>query len=132
MWVLTIELWCINEEKLQFLTDDEYKHDVAKELGMFQQLKELFLVKMEKVSKFDAKKKSAYAFEQSFAKATQGTDLLSKIQSRIRDEGDATPAAKEALPPQPPPNTLPSDPVKADPTAAGSQAAPNTTVKPQS
>jgi len=85
---MIFELFAINEEKMQFCTEADYKHDLSREFGMYSLLKELFTGKIDRISKFDEKKKSAFALEQNFAKMTQGTDLLSKIQSKIREESD--------------------------------------------
>ncbi len=93
---MIMDLWAINEERLQFVSDTEYKHDVSKELGLFQQLKELYGAKIEKMSRFDEKKKSAFAFEQNFNRATQGTDLLQKIQMKMREEEAVPEVKKEA------------------------------------
>ncbi len=86
MWIIVMELWAVTEEKLQFYTDPEYKHDLSKEFVMYQLLKDIYTAKIDRVSKFDERKKSAFAFEQNFSKMTQGTDLLSKIQSKIRED----------------------------------------------
>jgi len=96
MWVLIIELWGINEEKQQFNTDPEFKHDLAKELYVYKQISDMFISKLENLKKLEDKKKAAATFEQTIAKATQGTDLLSKIQLKMREEA----AEKEALSPK--------------------------------
>lgn len=89
-------MWSINEEKMQFNVDREFKHDIIKELEMFRILKELFTAKLDKISKLDEKKKTAYTFEQSFTKAAQGSDIISKIQSKIREDFDSSYQADNA------------------------------------
>ncbi len=86
---MALELWSINEEKQQFNTDPDFKHDIEKELSIYTQLGGLFAAKMDCMSKLEEKKRAAVTFEQTFARATEGTDLLSKIQDKMRQDADA-------------------------------------------
>ncbi len=106
MWVMILELWCLNEEKLQFSSEQEVRHDVGKELAIFSLLKSMFATKLERLSRSDEKKKAALDFEKTLMKATEGTDLLAKMQNKLRED-EASPMnkaddqPKEAKSPEP-------------------------------
>ncbi len=91
LWIIILELWCANEETQQLNPDTSYRHDIARELGLFQQLAALFVDKLDKQAKLEDKKRAALVFEQTLAQATQGTDLLTKIQSKLREDVDPSP-----------------------------------------
>ena len=96
-WILIMELWAVNEEKLQFYNEDEYRHDLKQELAMFQLLKEIYMAKIERITKFEEKKKSAFTFEQNLAKMAQGSDILSKIQNKIREDAEGAASGRQDL-----------------------------------
>ena len=81
-----LELWCLNEENQQFNPDIEYKHHLDQEFEMYEILCGVFTKKLEKLSTLKEKKKAAQAFDQTLTKATKGTDLLSKIQTKMKED----------------------------------------------
>ena len=68
MWVFILELWVINEEKLQFNTDPEIKHDLAIEFEIYKKLAELFAIKLNNQINLENKKKTVANLEQTLNK----------------------------------------------------------------
>jgi len=96
LWILVLEIWSMNEEKLQFSNENDLKHDLIKEMSVFSGLKKIFASKLEAMSRNIEKKKVAAQFEKTLMKATEGTDLLQKIQNKIREDDFAeSPSEKQ-------------------------------------
>lgn len=92
MWVIVLEMWAANEEKLQFSSDRECRHDLAQELAVFGKLRELFMPKLEYASRMVKRKLETVLFERDFAELAKDPELLARLQSKVIKNN---PASKE-------------------------------------
>ena len=78
-----MDLWRINEEKIQFESDHELKHDIEKELKVYSDFKDLFSKKLEISARNFETKKIAAVFEKTFIKGIQNSDLLEIMKTKV-------------------------------------------------
>jgi len=83
MWEIIFGMWVINEEKEQFNSDYEYKHEVAEELALFSKLRKLYMRKLEYSSKLSKKKLETILFERDFIEFSKDPELLTRLQKVV-------------------------------------------------
>ena len=83
MWLIAIELWISTEEKLQFKTEAEYKHELEMEFEIYDKFKALFMKKINSINNNFDKKGSVLEIEDDFNKLAEKPELLSKVKSKL-------------------------------------------------
>ncbi len=94
IWVLVLELWSMNEERLQLAKDPSLRHDVGAELGLYQRLGEMFAGKLEALYKAEDKRRDSLRLGQNLASSNECAGLLSLLRAKI-DE-NSSPSAKQS------------------------------------
>ena len=91
MWVIIFEMWAINEEKQQFNSDSEYRHDLAEELLMFAKLRELYMKKFEYSAKVIKQRLETVIFERDFVEFTKDSEVLTRLQGKLLGNPETVP-----------------------------------------
>ena len=89
-----MEMWNLTEIRLSLYVETEFKHKLSDEFSMYRKLRELYSLKMERLSKVEEKKNIAFEFEKNFIKMAKDSDLLTEFQARMNK------AQNEAKPPE--------------------------------
>ena len=86
MWIAVLEMWAINEEKYQFNSDREYKHDLLEEFEIYQKLKDIYQEKMTKIERLHQRRATITELEEDLNKISQKPGLLMKMKAQILGE----------------------------------------------
>ena len=84
-------MWVINEEKQQFNSDSEYRHDLAEELLIFAKLRKLYMKKFEYSAKLIKQRLETVTFERDFLEFTKDSEVLTRLQDKILGNPEIVP-----------------------------------------
>ena len=76
-----MEMWAISEEKLQFTK--ELKHDINRELIIFDLFKELYLEKLNKIEHLSMNKVNVLEIERKYNELVENPEYEIKLKSKF-------------------------------------------------
>ncbi len=76
VWILVLELWAVNEERIQLSKEPTVKHELSTEFAVYQQLGDMLASKLEATCKMAEKNMNTLMVSQNLTKTAAGVNLV--------------------------------------------------------